>query len=576
MDADLLRIFSCSFRGNEDFFVVHQTPFTYNEKEEKTTASWCGFAKYGSKSFPDIPEGYEAGDFVPVTEDIYKDHLEGIRGIAIAPIMTTGKYKNVCCHAVLDIDVQANFTWLVNTLYRHGFRFAAFPSKSGGLHIYFFFEGYEPAVKARETLQKVVEAFGLYALYGKDRVEIFPKQAIRTGEQNAGCLLLPFFDEVHKSNQRLLTAEGKLLGIVKAMPVIEGMFTTLRELNKTLLDLPYSDAPYCMQAILLNGALQEGDHRNDFLFAAAIYLKKKEKENFKHTLQEMNDCLQVPLEQRAIDDIYTSATDAHKNYETWSCKKPPMLLYCDKTLCASREYYPHRVKGGHFTGADCWGELSVVNAAEPYYIWKVKVPGCEEYQDLKIDNTRDLQNQIAVQRYCLRDLYWMPYRVKDVQWTDIINLALQGAKNRLIPVSEASDTSERAVLRNLFRRYLTSAQIQNDKPYMVGVGLVYRAEGFYYFKLDGLMDFLRTKKFYYGSINLHKELENYGCSDGVVTYRTSSGKEKTIRCLKKAEDDDLLSMDAFYKDIYDGSADIVGEQDNETERQETSDDSIKF
>jgi hypothetical protein len=71
------------------------------------------------------------------------------------------------------------------------------------------------------------------------------------------------------------------------------------------------------------------------------------------------------------------------------------------------------------------------------------------------------------------------------------------------------------------------------------------------------MDFLRFERFPLGRTNLREQLISYGCSDGEVKYKTAKGEEKTIKCWKKPDDAELLEMDAFYEDVYDGTADIV-------------------
>jgi hypothetical protein len=380
--------------------VKHQAPFT--EKEGKLKASWCGFAVYNKRNPP--PEGKEYGDLIPVTKELYREHLNGGDGLAIAPLMNIKTKKNVCFHAVIDIDAYGvNFTWLVNRLYRAGFKFAAFLSKSGGLHIYFFFADPEPADKAIKTLKKIVEVYGLGRLFANDKnkskVEIFPKQAAFVpGDQNAGCLFLPFYNTANKSKQNMLTAEGKLVGITKALPIIKSMYTSVKEINSVLDGLLYGDAPYCVQMISLTGALAENDGRNNFLFHAAIYLKKKYQEDFKGFLEAMNDCLEAPLEQKDIDSIYKSVTT--HGYDNYPCKKSPCADYCDKKLCSSREYGVGRQQNNRFTGADCWGELSKIMAETPYYRWEVRINPDEEFKAVQVDSVDDLHNQSAMQKCC--------------------------------------------------------------------------------------------------------------------------------------------------------------------------------
>jgi hypothetical protein len=506
--------------------------------------------------------------------------LNGGNGLAIAPITDTRDERNVCFYAVIDIDVYGvSFTWLVNRLYHAGFKFAAFLSKSGGLHIYFFFTDPEPADKVIETLKKIVEVYGLELLFvsklNKSKVEIFPKQAVFVpGNKNANCLFLPFYNTANKSRQTMLTADGKLLGIVKALPVIESMFTSLKEINSVLDKLPYGDAPYCVQMILLTGALAEKDGRNNFLFHASLYLKKKYGDEFKGILEEMNGCLETPLEQEDIDSIYKSVIT--KGYDKYPCSKSPCADYCNKKLCALREYNAGGKGSRHFTGADCWGALSKVMAEEPYYLWDVRVNLDDGFKTVRVDSVDDLRNQAAMQKLCWRYLNWAPFQVSDNDWIETVNKAMVGIEERLILVKRETDTTEMGTLRDLFMRYLTHKQIQNGQPYMVQLGLVYHAEGAYYFVTRGIMDFLRFEKFPLGKINLREQLMAYGCLDGEVRYKTTKGEEKVIECWKRPEDAELLEMDVFYEAVYDGDEDIIQKNKLDKEGKEENGEGIKF
>jgi len=568
---DTLTAFYRIFQGNSAFYVHHQKPFA--EKEGKLMASWCGFAKYGTKSFPKIPEGFEDGDLVPVTKEHYREHLNGGNGIGIAPLLNTKDRNNVCYFAAIDIDVyDTTFTRLVSRLYQLGFKFAAFLSKSGGLHLYFFFTIAEPGEKVIEALNKIVEVFGLNRLFvngkKKSKVEVFPKQAtFIPGDKNANGIFLPFYNSKGGCKNKMLTAEGKLMGIVQAIPVIGSMFTSVKEIHDTLSNLPYSDAPFCIQTILLTGALAENDGRNNFLFSAAIYLKKKYRDGFeKSLLEEMNNCLEAPLEDKDVTSVYNSATDKEKNYEAYSCKKSPCSDYCDKRLCRLREFGPERDRNNRFTGANCWGLLTKYEAGggkEPYYTWQVRIKEGEEFRTVHIDCHKDLLNQSAVQANCLRDLNWVPFTVKQNDWIDTV---LKGLANidddpdRIIKVPSAADTTEMSMLRESFMKFLTHKQIQkNTRPYMVKTGQVYHADGAYYFDTRGLLDFLRMEKYSLGKFNLGTWLvdEQKCIQDAELTYETAKGERKSIKCWKKLETPELLGMDTFYEDMYESAADIL-------------------
>jgi hypothetical protein len=378
----------------------------------------------------------------------------------------------------------------------------------------------------------------------------------------------------------MLTAEGKLVGIAKALPIIEDLFTSVKEINGSLEGLPYGDAPYCVQMILLTGALAEGDFRDNFLCCVAIYFKKKFRVNgkpvdFLDELREANGCLESPLEDGDVQRIYKSVTE--KGYDNYWCTKPPCKDYCNKALCKQREWGIGKDRNNISTGADTWGELSRVMAEEPYYIWKVRVNPEDAYKDVRFDNEDEVLNQAIVQKHCMRDLNWVPTTVKKQVWDGIINDALKGIGGREIPVAKEHDTTATGTLHGLFVRYLTHKQIQSSEPYVVLFGRVYHADGMYYFSTDGIMEFLRFEKFPLGRINLHAKLTAYGCTDGELPYKAANGEAKIIKCWKKPDDAELREMDAFYDDIYAGDARILQADKPNTEQDEGGGDAgVKF
>jgi hypothetical protein len=534
------------FRGNKSFYVKHQPPFTEDPDTGKVKGSWVGVANEGKKGSPALP----------VNIDKYREHLEGGDGIAIEPLCADNK----CWLAVIDIDVHGvNYTSLIQRLYRHGLKFAPFVSKSGGLHIYFFFTNAEKGKDAIEAVSRVVEIFGLGRLYcsakGQSKVEVFPKHAVLQPDSLGSCLFLPYYNIANPTacRQKMLTTEGKLIGIVKAIPAIEGMFTSVTEMNAVLDKLPYGDAPYCVQMLTLTGALAEGDGRNDFIYQAAVYLKKKQKDNFIDELKVINNELAEPQPDRDVEATYRSVMAKQLEYK---CKSGPCSEFCDTKLCRKREYGVGKDKGNHFTGFASWGEISRVMAEEPYYIWKVQVEEGGPIKDLRLDGEDDLMNQIVVARACIKCLNKAPMIIKTNDWIAIVNQSLLGIENRNIEIPKSTDTTETSALRRYFVRYLTHTQMQHGLPYLVQLGQVYKNEGFYFFTTEGFKDYLRIQKFATGRLNLREELIRYGCSDGEVKYTVSSG-EKTIACWKKAEDAELSNMGEFYDDVLESDKAIV-------------------
>jgi hypothetical protein len=419
-----------------------------------------------------------------------------------------------------------------------------------------------------------VEVFGLGRLYtsdkGKSKVVVFPKQpTFVPGDTKVNCLFLPFYNAKKggECRNKMLTADGTLLPVGKALPIIESMFTSVKEIEDILSGLPYRDAPYCIQMILLTGALAETSGRHDFLFTAALYLKLKLKQDFKAELEAMNDCLEAPLEQADIDSTYKSAIG--KDWQIWGrCKKAPMCEYCDRKLCKKRTFGVGRDKDNYVSNIE-FGKLIRVLAEEPYYLWDARLAGNEEYKQVRIDGEASLQNQKIVQQACIRYLNQTPITLKTTAWEATLNKCLGLIEE--VEVAKETDTSNMSILRRYFFRYLTHKQIQNGQPYLVALGLVFHEkgtgekEGGYYFEAEGFKKYLAVENFQVRGINLREQLLAYGCAEGEVKY-TVNGNEKTIRCWKHAEDAELLELDAFFEDVYEGDRDII--QKNKLRKEE--------
>lgn len=554
--------FRSIFEGYTAGYVKHTPPFKRDDNG-KLKASWVGVAKYkrNDRNNPSPPPGFEVDDQVPLTEEQYRDHLNGVQGLAVSPLFDLalpGKpiQNNVCLFGVIDIDTYGvGYTELVHRLYQLEYRFAAFVSKSGGLHIYFFFRKAESAAQVRVELKRIVEVFGLHKTYsvaGVSRVEVFPEHDTRKPGQWDKCVFLPFYDSKHGSEQLMITATGELQPIHTALPMIEGMYTSVSEIAGVTDGLPYADAPFCIQMLLLSGG--PATNYNDFLFTAAIYAKTKYGEAFsqKH-IEEMNDHCTDPIDNVHVKSMFTSVVGTD-----WSlrgrCKKEPVCTVCDKELCKLRVYGVGRDKRNTTSNVE-FGKIYRMMAETPYYLWEARLTGTEEWRKLRIDGSENLLNQKTVQKACIDTLGQLSLTVSPPIWEKRVNDCLLTIEN--VEVPKATDTTEMSALRDAFERYLTHGQARNTQPQTVFTKQVYRADGVFYFRTDGFVDYLRVVKFVLGRTNLREQLIQYGCVEGEVTYTNGAGEKKSIPCWKKVEDEHLRSLGTYYEDVMASDADLL-------------------
>jgi len=585
--ADLLSEFKRIFYGGQDRFVIHVPPFAYGagEKQHKYTAqTFVGFAKYGTASFPEIDDGFEKGDYVPCTTENYRNHLNGSCGLALSPLIpeyTTKKSKkqNCCVYAVIDIDTyNVNFTQLINRLYTDGFKFGAFQSKSGGLHIYFFFTGYEPAIDVRAVLHKIVNLYGLGKMFkdekGASKVEVFPEhdehKPGRKGVKDKG-VFLPFYNmaDPKECPNKMITAEGKLLGLEKAIPMIKEQFTSLEEMKAILNALPYADAPYCIQAALLSGELYDGSHRNDFIFTVALYLKMKHgKDAFTvDMLREANERFAEPLEDKHVENTYASAI-AGDFPILGQCKKEPMASFCDKKECKERQFAAIKKDKNNVASNFEFRQMYRMKAETPYYLIEARLAGTEdEFKMLRIDAAENILNQRTIQKEGVDKLGQIMWTVKQQVWEERINEIMATMVEKEVP--KETDTTELSDLRQLFNRYLTHRQVQSSSPFRITLKQVYMANETFYFQTDGLKDYLRIAKFNLQGKNLREYLLSYGCTEGMVEYDKRDGQKGQIKCWLKSNDDTLREMLTYFDEVVDQDAQVL--ENNKLNKKDSKD-----
>lgn len=547
------------FNGEQSRFTAHIPPFT--KTSAKNAASWVGWAKFGSKSFPEA-EDHQAGTYVPVAKEHYEQHLKGTLGLALSPLkesvtLSKNTLKNVCAYGIIDIDMyNVDYLHIIRRLYSVGFKFAPIKSKSGGMHLYFVFSRYEKAVQVRQTLKTIAMLFGLHHIYnnGVSKVEIFPEHdEVRTGVKDKG-VLLPYCG---KLGNVMITADGDKLDLKKAIEAIGKQFTSIEEITQIISSLPYSDAPYCVQSILLSGALWEGSHRNDFLFTAALYLKLKHGKTGMDIgmLKTMNDMLADPVDDEDIKSIFASV-EAGDYPILGQCKKEPVVSFCDKKICASREYTAVKKEKNNVSSNVELGKIYRMKAEVPYYLVQARVAGDGgEFKLLRVDNAENFLQQRTIQKECIDKLGIIPWTVKQQLWEERINERLQTLEEK--EVTRETDTTELSELYDLFIRYLTHRQATSNTPLRVNLKQVYSENGTYYFKTDGFKEYLRIARYTIGRTNLREQLLQYGCKEGNLTYTRRDGSMASIRCWVKQEDEHLKNMKIYFDDVLDDDAQLI-------------------
>lgn len=500
-----------------------------------------------------------------VDKSLLMKHLNGDFGVGICPVNAEGK----CFFGVLDIDYyQSKIKRVLHFIKEYQLPLLPFRSKSGGLHVYLMLSKAVSAKTMRELLNQIIYYFSLDMLYGKAKVEIFPKQD--KAEGFGSSVTLPYFN-AEKPYTYLLDLEGNPVPFREAIDYVQHHLTSVEAVKEALEHLPYNDAPPCIQRILISEEVgSEDTGRNNFLYSYAVYAKKKYGNGFEDYVKEINDNFECPLEDSVVEQTCTSVREHEYVYK---CKDIPCNSFCDKTACRKREFGLGRDKG-HFTGVD-YGKLFRYKTAEPYYIWQLRLQGQEKWVDVIFKDEGYLLDQKNFAKMCVRYLNQAPMQVSNNDWYAILNSVLPNVQD--VEVKEESDTSSLSMVKFAFIKYLANKQARRDMPSQIRVNLCVRKEingvTKYYFTHIGFAEFLKNQKITFDFGMLRETLKQFGAQEDVLVYDDSFGEEKHFPCWSKVEDKNI-------EDAYNGAMEVeqgdkqalsVGDASN-TEEIEVKDD----
>ena len=508
-----------------------------------------------------------------VDDNLLMSHLSGEFGVGICPVTTDGK----CLFGVLDIDYyKGKIRKMLDIIRDYQLPLVPFRSKSGGLHCYLFLSRGVSAKTIRDTLSLIIKVFSLDKMYGEEKVEVFPKQDKVTEDGFGSSITLPYFN-AEEPYTYLLDLDGNEVPFEEALNQIQRRFTTIETVREALENLPYNDAPPCLQRILLSGLVGgEDTGRNNFLFSFALYASKKYGlEGFASYVRELNSSFECPIEESAVESTIASIKSKEYSYR---CKDIPCNGFCDKSLCKKREFGLGREKG-HFSDIE-YGQLLRYKTAEPYYVWQLKLQGSEgDFKNIVFRDEGELLDQKNFAKVCVRFLNFAPRQVQTNDWFGTLNKYLASVKD--VEVRAESDTSALSMVRQMFIRYLSNKQARRDSPYQIHANLCVRQTysdesgkpvAKFFFTHTGFAEYLRNNKVNFDQSMLRETLKSFGAVEDTLRYNNSMGDLVEFPCWSKSEDKEI---DEAYKgevEIAEGDkAHSVSEATNITETETSSD-----
>jgi hypothetical protein len=430
-----------------------------------------------------------------VTDNHWKEHLQGTSSLGIIPINDNNKCKWGC----IDIDTYAGFDHkkLIQKIKLLNLPLIVFRSKSGGAHVFLFANDYVEAKSMRDKLTQIKAVLG----YGGS--EVFPKQTeLKSKDDTGNFLNLPYFNGDNTTRYAF-----KDDGTAASLEEFYGIYNNVKQLDIGLIKVQrpeseFSDGPPCIEALAQN-KIGEGS-RNNTLFHYGVYAKKKWPTEWKSRITMFNiQAMEKPLSDSEVSII----TNQHEKKDWgYKCKDEPMCSMCDKTLCRTRKFgIGQDIMFPNLT------DLQVIDLEDPYYYLNV------DGERLYLENVKYLRQQSLFQEACMIQLKFRPPPIKETDWVLITNQLLNNAE--VTKPAEGMSTEDQ--LNNHLEEFCLNRQVSTDKNDLKKGG-VWTSDGHHHFVFDRFYhQFLMRRRWDVGYQRTGQMLkEKCGCEDKRL------GKEK--------------------------------------------------
>jgi len=332
------------------------------------------------------------------TLDHWINHLEGEVGLGVIPIMD----DNHCHWGAIDIDsYDLDHKALLKKLGSLNIPAVVCRSKSGGAHVFFFFE--EP-IDAEDVQGKLNEVAAITGFAGS---EIFPKQSKLLVERGdtGNFLNMPYFGG--DNTTRYAFDEGAQSLSVEAFlthaftrRLSKEKFLGLKFNNKKTGTELLPNGPPCLQHLCAQG-FGEGS-RNNALFNLGVYARMSDSDHWEQLVAKYNlDYLKPPLGHNEVGAIIKQLQK--KDY-FYKCEDQPISSFCNKAVCMTRKF---GVGPGQLNND--LSSLTKIDGDPP--IWILNVDG----RRVEL-STESLVTQSAFQKECVAQINKFPITVNQRAW----------------------------------------------------------------------------------------------------------------------------------------------------------------
>jgi hypothetical protein len=197
---------------------------------------------------------------------------------------------------------------------------------------------------------------------------------------------------------------------------------------------------------------------------------------------EANDALKRPIESKREIESTIIASHKKKDY-SYRCTEEPIVSLCAKSLCVTRKFGV----GGNEISQLTFEDFIKYETDPPYYEWVVNQKSLRFFSEL------DIINQVQFRVLCFREIHILPNKIKDLNWAQIVNRALEHMQIKKI--EDDNDISPGAIFRDYLIEFLEKRAGAANKQ-QIAIDRVYKDPELnaYVFKPKNLVDFMYSQK----------------------------------------------------------------------------------
>lgn len=422
------------------------------------------------------------------TEELWKKHLSGDRGIGVVPI----REDDTCVFGAVDVDGHdhdyRNFdpATVAKRIAELGLPLIVCRSSSNGAHVYLFAALSTAASVMRARLEEIKRLLGQLP-----KTEIFPVQSRLVFGDNGSWINMPFFG----SERWAVAADGSAIGPDDFLE-LAAKLKQPREFFERPIAAAFEaetkwfpDGPPCFQRMTANGARISEGGRNSAFTNVCGYLKRAFPEDWRQRAREYAKEIFEPSIE--VDEAERTIKSAGRKSYRYACQTEPLKSFCDSAVCRGRKFGVGRdakfgdvsdESGEDFLPMPAIGELRKLNTEPP--TWYVEVAG----QTVEL-TTEELQSPRLFQRRCMDRVSVVMPSPTQTSWERMLTAMMA----RVVLMEAPREGSTVGQFWNLVQQFC-STRAGKDREAILS-GRPYSEEGRTWFSLDHLQTYFDRNHF---------------------------------------------------------------------------------